>query len=108
MANSTSIDFIALLVCFFCLFVVVVVLTSTECNRQAKETRQAEDLLKRCLALNPTHHEALQLFQRLQQPPNSDSDQHPTARDQVAAPSASYWLRSNRIRRQRWNETARN
>jgi len=82
-------------------------------NRQAKETRQAMGLLKRCLALNPRHQEALHLFYRLQeqgqeQEQESGASSYPVAKDQVTPPSASYWLRSNRIHRERWNETARN
>ena len=70
-------------------------------------------LLKRCLALNPRHQEALHLFYRLQeqgqeQEQESGASSYPVAKDQVTPPSASYWLRSNRIHRERWNETARN
>jgi len=92
---------------------------------QAKETQRALDLLNRCLLLNPTHREALQLLHRLQQQeePHQEEEeeeeeeqeeqqqqqqQQPEDSGKVDAPSASYWLRSNRIRQQRWNETARN
>jgi len=79
-----------------------------------KETGRALDLLKRCLSLNPSHQEALQLFHQLRQL-SDDSDDSEVTREsdklpanQDAPPSASYWLRSDRIRQQRWNETARN
>jgi len=83
-------------------------------HMQVKETGRALDLLKRCLSLNPSHQEALQLFHQLRQQ-SDDSDDSEVTREsdklpanQDAPPSASYWLRSDRIRQQRWNETARN